>query len=59
MKLKITAKNIKLTDAIKTYSQTKINKLDKFFDDGAWVELVISVDKKINRFCGKFLFSCV
>lgn len=49
MKLKITAKNIKLTEAIKTYSQTKINKLDKFFDDGAWVELVISVDKKINQ----------
>ena len=49
MKLKITAKNIKLTEAIKTYSQTKINKLEKFFDDGAWVELVISVDKKINQ----------
>ncbi len=49
MKLKITAKNIKLTEAIKTYSQTKVNKLDKFFDEGAWVELVISVDKKINQ----------
>lgn len=49
MKLKITAKNIKLTEAIKNYSQTKINKFEKFFDDGAWVELVISVDKKINQ----------
>lgn len=49
MKLKITAKNMKLTDAIKNYSQNKVNKLDKFFDEGAWAEMVISIDKKINQ----------
>lgn len=49
MKLKITAKNIKLTDAIKEYTQSKVDKMDKFFEDSAWAEIVLSVDKKINQ----------
>jgi putative sigma-54 modulation protein len=48
MKLKITAKNIKLTQAIKDFSQSKVDRLDKFFDEG-WAEVVLSVDKKINQ----------
>lgn len=49
MKLKITAKNIKLTQAIKDFTAAKVDKLDKFFDDSAWAEIVLSVDKKINQ----------
>lgn len=48
MKLKITAKNIKLTQAIKDFAQSKVDRLDKFFENG-WAEVVISVDKKINQ----------
>ncbi len=49
MKLKITAKNIKLTQAIKEYTAAKVDKLEKFFDESAWAEIVLSVDKKINQ----------
>jgi putative sigma-54 modulation protein len=49
MKLKITAKNIKLTEAIKDYCQSKADKLDKFFGDEAWAEIVLTVDRKINQ----------
>lgn len=49
MKLKITAKNIKLTQAIKEYTASKVDKLEKFFDESAWAEIVLSVDKKINQ----------
>ena len=49
MELKITAKNIKLTDAIKNYAQTRIDRLDKFFSEDAWAQIVLSVDKKINQ----------
>ena len=49
MKLKITAKNIKLTEAIKEHAQAKADKLEKFFDESAWAEIVLTVDKKINQ----------
>lgn len=49
MELKITAKNIKLTEAIKNYAQTRVNKLDKFFNEDVWAQIVLSVDKKINQ----------
>lgn len=49
MKLKITAKNIKLTEAIKDFTQSKVDKLDKFFNKNSWAEAVLSVDKKINQ----------
>jgi len=48
MKLKITAKNIKLTEAIKDFAQAKVDKLDKFFDNGH-AEIVLTVDRKINQ----------
>lgn len=49
MKLKITGKNIKLTQAIKDRAEERVEKLNKFFDDSAWAEIVLSVDKKINQ----------
>lgn len=49
MELKITAKNIKLTEAIKTYAQTRVSRLDKFFSEDSWAQIVLSVDKKINQ----------
>jgi putative sigma-54 modulation protein len=48
MKLKITAKNIKLTEAIKNFAQSKVDRLDKFFDEGR-AEVVLTVDRKINQ----------
>jgi putative sigma-54 modulation protein len=47
MKLKITAKNIKLTEAIKNFTQSKVDKLDKFCN--GWAEVVLSVDRKIYQ----------
>ena len=48
MKLRITAKNIKLTEAIKEHTQSKVDKLDKFFD-GGHAEVVLTVDRKIHQ----------
>jgi putative sigma-54 modulation protein len=48
MTLKITAKNIKLTQALKDFSQGRVDRLDKFFDEG-WAEAVFAVDKKIHQ----------
>ena len=48
MKLRITAKNIRLTDAIREHAQSKVDKLDKFFETG-YAEMVLSVNKKINQ----------
>jgi putative sigma-54 modulation protein len=48
MKLRITAKNIKLTEAIKDFTQSKVDKLDKFFEDGR-AEIVLTVDRKIYQ----------
>ena len=49
MELKITAKNIKLTEAIKNYAQSRIDRLDRFFSEDSWAQIVLSVDKKINQ----------
>ncbi|MDR1124405.1 MAG: ribosome-associated translation inhibitor RaiA [Elusimicrobiota bacterium] len=48
MKLRITAKNIRLTEAIKEFTQGKVDKLDKFFEDGR-AEVVLTVDRKIYQ----------
>ena len=48
MKIRITAKNIKLTEAIKEFTQSKVDKLDKFFD-GGHAEVVLTVDRKIYQ----------
>ena len=48
MKLRITAKNIKLTEAIKDYTQSKVDKLGKFVEDGR-AEVVLTVDRKIYQ----------
>ena len=48
MKLRITAKNIKLTEAIRDFTQGKVDKFDKFFD-GGHAEVVLTVDRKIYQ----------
>ncbi len=49
MEIKITAKNIKLTAALKQFVQTRVNKLENYFDDVAWAQVMLSVEKKINQ----------
>jgi len=49
MEIKVTAKNIKLTPAIKQFVQTRVNKLENYFDDVVWAQVLLSVEKKINQ----------
>lgn len=49
MEIKITAKNIKLTPAIKQFVQTRVNKIENYFEDVAWAQVMLSVEKKINQ----------
>lgn len=49
MEIKVTAKNIKLTPAIKQFVQTHVGKLENYFDKIAWAQVVLSVEKKINQ----------
>ena len=49
MDIKITAKNIKLTPAIKEYINTRVGKVENFFDNIVSAQVLISVEKKINQ----------
>ena len=49
MEIKITAKNIKLTPAIKQFVQTRVNKIENYFDNVVWAQVLLSVEKKINQ----------
>ncbi|MGB2578501.1 putative sigma-54 modulation protein [Elusimicrobium simillimum] len=49
MEIKITAKNIKLTPAIKEFAQTRVDKIEKYFDNVVWAQVLLAVDKKINQ----------
>ncbi|WP_424245122.1 putative sigma-54 modulation protein [Elusimicrobium posterum] len=49
MEIKITAKNIKLTPAIKEFAQTRLDKIEHHFDNVVWAQIMLSVEKKINQ----------
>ena len=49
MEIKITAKNIKLTPAIKQFVQARVNKIENYFDNVVWAQVLLSVEKKINQ----------
>ena len=49
MEIKITAKNIKLTQGLKQFVQTRVNKIENYFEDVAWAQVMLSVEKKINQ----------
>ena len=49
MDIKITAKNIKLTPAIKEFINTRVSKVENFFDNIVSAQVLISVEKKINQ----------
>ena len=49
MDIKITAKNIKLTPAIKKHINERVSKIENFFDNIVSVQVLISVEKKINQ----------
>ncbi len=49
MEIKVTAKNIKLTPAIKQFVQTRVNKIENYFDHIVWAQVLLSVEKKINQ----------
>ncbi|ACC97689.1 Sigma 54 modulation protein [Elusimicrobium minutum Pei191] len=49
MEIQITAKNIKLTPAIKDFAQTRLDKMEKYVDQVVWAQIFLSVDKKINQ----------
>lgn len=49
MEIKITAKNIKLTQAIKQFVQARVSKIENYFDDVVWAQVLLSVEKKINQ----------
>lgn len=49
MDIKITAKGIKLTPAIKEFINTRVSKIENFFDNIVSAQVLISVEKKINQ----------
>ena len=49
MDIKITAKNIKLTPAIKEFINARVGKIENFFDNIVSAQVLISVEKKINQ----------
>ena len=49
MEIKITAKNIRLTQGLKQFVQTRVNKIEHYFEDVAWAQVMLSVEKKINQ----------
>ena len=46
MKIIISGKQLKITDAIKSYTEEKINKLSKYTDAITEVDIVLAVEKK-------------
>ena len=58
MDIKITAKNIKLTPAIKEYINTRVSKVENFFDNIVSAQVLISVEKKINQKAEIILHTC-
>jgi putative sigma-54 modulation protein len=49
MDIKITAKNIKLAPAIKESINTRVSKVENYFDNIVSAQVLISVEKKINQ----------
>ena len=49
MDIKITAKGIKLTPTIKEFINTRVGKVENFFDNIVSAQVLISVEKKINQ----------
>ncbi len=49
MDIKITAKNIKLTAAIKEFINTRVSKVENYFDNIVSAQVLISVEKKIHQ----------
>ena len=46
MQINITARHLKLTDAIDSYVRQKVSKAGKFFTgDSVWVQAILSVEK--------------
>lgn len=46
MKIQYVGKNIHVTDAIKSYVESRLEKIDKFFEDDYSVKLVISTQRE-------------
>lgn len=49
MEIKLTAKNIKLTPSIKQKVLERVSKIENYFDNIVWVQVLLSVEKKINQ----------
>lgn len=49
MKIKLTAKQLKLTEPIRQYVREKVEKSQKFFDHIIWAEVFLSVEKRAHN----------
>jgi putative sigma-54 modulation protein len=49
MKIKLTAKHLKLTEPIRQYVREKVEKSQKFFDHIIWAEVFLSVEKRAHN----------
>jgi putative sigma-54 modulation protein len=49
MDIQITAKNIKLTPAIKDFVEARLGRIEKYFDNVVWAQVILSVEKKIHQ----------
>ncbi|MDY6821719.1 MAG: ribosome-associated translation inhibitor RaiA, partial [Deferribacterota bacterium] len=48
MNVKITAKNLELTDAIKNYIEKKLKRIDKYFDYVLDVSVILEVQRNVH-----------
>jgi len=49
MRIKFTGKNINLSDALKSYTEKRLSKLDKFLGDNCEAQVVMSLEKGRHR----------
>ncbi|MBI4386800.1 MAG: ribosome-associated translation inhibitor RaiA [Elusimicrobia bacterium] len=49
MRIHITARHLKLTPAIRSYVEEKVQKAQKYFSRITWVQVVLSVEKRTHR----------
>ncbi|RLC48024.1 MAG: ribosome-associated translation inhibitor RaiA [Candidatus Cloacimonadota bacterium] len=48
MQITITARHFEITDAIKTYAETSVRRLKKYFENIIYVDIVLSIEKIRN-----------
>ncbi|MBP5287176.1 MAG: HPF/RaiA family ribosome-associated protein, partial [Elusimicrobiales bacterium] len=49
MRIHIVARKMKMTDAIKTFIEERLAKLQDYVSDIVWAQVIVSVEKKLHN----------